>query len=332
MENEALTCRLEGCDGPRSGVCINSLTFEDCPDVISTEQDVDLQQALESPREEMDEVPTGGASSFTELQTDAFLRQQGATLVSVIAPPEVGKTTLLATLYDRLQRGELQAFGFAGSETLRGYEERCHLSRIASNASSADTQRTPLAVTFLHLRIAHGKGTDDFLFADRSGEMFDEALGAVDKFLTFTELERSSVLLFLVDLEVLIANPHAQRSKLQRTFLALQQHGLLDGKRIALVGTKADRIAPDKQDQALAKLESVAAKLAERAPSASEIAAYITAARKRGGQVVAGEGLEELIASLFEERTETSYTLPAGLPSQLTPLDWLIRLVSRLPA
>ena len=332
MENQAFTCRLEGCDGPRSGVCINSLTFEDCPDVIPIEQEADPEEALELPREEIEEVPTGGASSFSESQADAFLRQSGATLIAVIAPPEVGKTTLLATLYDRLQRGELNGLGFAGSETLRGYEQRCHLSRIASNAPVADTQRTPRDVTFLHLRIAHGRGIDDLVFADRSGEMFDEALGAVDNFLGFTELERCGALLFLVDLEIQFANPHEQRSKLQRTILALHQHGLLDGKRIALVGTKADRIAPEKQEEARSKLEDVAAKLTERAPSVSGIAVYMTAARKRGGQVVVAEELEELVASLFEEQSETSYSLPAGSPPLPTPLDRLMGLVSELPA
>ena len=328
MASDELTCRLKGCDGPRSGVCINSLSFEDCPDVVPVEEASIAESETTPPFEDLDEVPTGGVSRFTEIEADAFLRRTDATLVAVIAPPEVGKTTLLATLYERLSRGELPALGFAGSETLRGYEERCHLSRMASNSVAPDTQRTRREVNFLHLRIAHADGVEDVLFSDRSGELFDEALDAVDQFPTFLELRRAGVLLFLLDFELLFRSPHEQRSKLQRTILALHQHGLLDQKSIALVGTKADRIDEKELEAGRLKLADLAANLATRAPNAAWMDTYITAARKRAGEVVAGEGVENLAGALLPSPTNNSFHLPGGSPAIVTPLDRLMRLVT----
>ena len=201
MDLDAYTCRVPGCKGPRSGVCINGLSFDECPDVIPIEDAVqteDVRAIAETLPNAGEMVQTGGVSSLDAAACDALLRARGGTVVGVVAGPEVGKTTMIATMYELIHRGRMPAFRFAGSETLRGYEERCHLARMASNGVSSDTPRTPTSakLSFTHLRLATSSGIKDVIFSDRSGEHFDNVLaspsGIVGTFTTTHGLNAAS--------------------------------------------------------------------------------------------------------------------------------------------
>ena len=210
MDLQAFMCRVNGCGGPRSGTCINSLSFEECPDVVPVP--LEEEQAIESRGGVILEktVPTPGGRSLDAAACDALLRERGGTMIGIVAGPEVGKTTMIGTIYELIHRARMSKFGFAGSETLRGYEERTFLSRMKSNRSAPDTPRTKTLekLSFTHLRLATADGILDVYFSDRSGEHFDNALARPAEFSAFTELLRSQVIIMMVDLQQLMTAPH----------------------------------------------------------------------------------------------------------------------------
>lgn len=322
-------CRLPGCGGPRSGVCINTLPFDECPDVIAADQIDQPAQATE-----VDTVESGrpvmlhGGRSFDVVACDRFLRRAGGTVISIVAAPDVGKTTLIASIYELIQRKRMQDFGFAGSETLRGYEERCFRSRLSSDAAVADTVRTPVSVglQFTHMRVATVTDKREVVFADRSGEHFDRALGRPADFEDFIELHRAEAILLLVDLMLLLKEAHVTVSAVRRLFMAIDQRGLLDGKRVVLVGTKADLAIPTQRSRkAVQAIGQIADEFRMRAGGRFDIDMQIVACRARKGSTVIGEGLEALLAMVLAPQIPAKLPADDSWPPSRTELDQLMR-------
>jgi len=90
---------------------------------------------------------------------------------------------------------------------LPALEERCHLSRIASENPVPDTPRTlykEYEPKYLHIRICLAAVSDklvDFLFTDVSGEMFEHVRDSTDVCKTLTFLKRADNFLLLLDSE-----------------------------------------------------------------------------------------------------------------------------------
>src|SRR5436309_12137608 len=61
-------------------------------------------------------------------------------LIVLAGEPGSGKTTLIASIYEQFLSGPLDEFTFAGSQTLVGFELRCHESRVDSGLSLPDTE------------------------------------------------------------------------------------------------------------------------------------------------------------------------------------------------
>jgi hypothetical protein len=325
------SCRLPGCDGPRSNVCINNLPFEECPDIIELGEGEDAGEQ-EGAGEPGDTVPLTvnlpGGRSLDAAACDALLRRWGGTVVGIVAAPEVGKTTLISTMYELLHRRRMADFGFAGSETLRAYEERCHLARLSSDASAADTQRTKVGagLQFTHLRVATRSGIRDAVFADRSGELFDRALARPADIDDFVELHRADVVILLVDLVLLTSSTHLTVSALRRLFMAMDQRGMLEDRRVLLVGTKADVAMPTPQSRKAAReLAAVAEELNRRARARFRIETHVVACRARKGSTVIGEGLELLLSAVLDPPAPTPPVADDSWPPQRSELDQLIR-------
>lgn len=103
-------------------------------------------------------------------------------LIVVAGPSDCGKTTLITTIYQKFQKGPVNNYNFAGSETLQGFEQRAFLSRVDSNMEEAQTPKTRRGVTdFLHLRVfnSNNKKFTDLLITDFSGEDYSSAIGNV---------------------------------------------------------------------------------------------------------------------------------------------------------
>lgn len=321
------SCRLPGCGGPPSGVCINNFAFDECPDVIQqpgTDEKADAAIAT-SPST----VQLPGGRNLDLADSDALLRHRGGEVVALVAGPDVGKTTLIATMYELLHRRRMTAFRFAGSETLRSYEERCHLARMASNASKPNTNRTPISAkaNFTHLRVGSADRIRDVLFCDRSGEHFENALSRPAEFANFEELHRANTVVLLIDLVRLVSENQVTVSRLRRLFMAMDQNGLLDEKKLLLVGTKADIAMPTTRSRKAEQLlKAVDEELNRRAGGRFQVKYMIVASRARKGSTQAGEGLERLLEEALHPAAKHTPITDETWPADPTELDKLMRI------
>ena len=290
-------CRVRGCGGPASGVCINGLAFDECPNVVPAEE---VKYGNIEGGRRPDFVTIGTSSALTIGEADGFMRANGGTLLALVAGPNVGKTTLSSTIYELVRRGRLPGFGFAGSETIHAFEERCFLSRTASMADTPDTVHTPASadVSFLHLGLALDDGRRaDLLLSDRSGEHFEEALDQPDSFASFVELVRADAVLLLVDAERLEGNHQAEFARIRKLLLAMSYTGVLLGKIICLVVTKTDKLATNVQRSNVeARAQRLMEEIGRRIPSAQTHLQF-TACRATPGHATIGEGVAELMAA-----------------------------------
>ena len=154
------------------------------------------------------ELPEGDA-----LATESAVRVVRAKLTRVVVvagSAGSGKTTLLTSLYESLQEAPVAGYLFAGSETLVGFERRCHEARLGSGRITPHTKRTPPTegLRFLHLRLARTDGTSvpDLLLSDISGEIFDQVKDSTEDCKALTILLRADHLVLLIDGEKL-SNP-----------------------------------------------------------------------------------------------------------------------------
>lgn len=324
--NEVLAgCGQPGCAGPAGGICINKLAFSDCPDVLRIEQ-VPPQEPLRAALS-VERVGTGGCGAMDNVRCDAFLRRCKSSVVAIVAPPEAGKTTLLATMYEMAWRGRLKKYRFAGSETLRGFEERAFLARVASGASHADTPRTSQhEMRFLHLELMDEFDQSTHLVvSDRSGENFEAMLNEPASISSFQEIQRAKTLLLLVDMQAMAINPARPSSTSRRLALAIAQNDLFRGKRMMLVGTKSDLLEPQQAAQVGDELTTLAASLDTRDWGlTSPIGVHVTASRARKGSTEIGFGLDTLIDDMFAIEAIEPASRSFVPPRKGRPLDRLM--------
>jgi Double-GTPase 2 len=152
------------------------------------------------------DLPSGkelDGASTTKLESARPVR-----LVVVAGAVGCGKTTLLTSLYELFQWKAVSGYSFAWSETLPALERRCYLSRIASERSMPDTERTPYGqVRYLHLRVSGedlALGELDLLFTDVSGESFERARDSTLECQRLGFLRQAQHFLLLMDCEKLV--------------------------------------------------------------------------------------------------------------------------------
>jgi hypothetical protein len=152
----------------------------------------------------MIDLPAG--KELDEASAIALASSRPIRWVVIAGPSDSGKTTLLIALYELFHRSPVAGYLFAGSSTLLAFEERCHLSRIASGAANPDTQRTDYTgePAYLHLRVRPSLALHhpvDFLFTDVSGEMFEHARDSTTECKELNFLQRAENFLLLLDCE-----------------------------------------------------------------------------------------------------------------------------------
>ena len=175
--------------------------MSEAEDAISTSDDA----GSDEPESTFVNLPSGYGLDFDEAK---LLTASKPTQVIVVAgPPGSGKTTLVTSLYEMFQWKKFADHLFEASETLPGFEQRCFLSRMASERSVPDTARTPLGnAKYLHLRVCSdadlGKKVD-LLLTDVSGESFRQACDHSEECVQLTFLKRADHLVLLIDGEKL---------------------------------------------------------------------------------------------------------------------------------
>lgn len=98
--------------------------------------------------------------------------------VIVTGEHESGKTTLEVMIYRLFLEGKNEKLMFAGSVTLKGFQERSRKLLKKSGAKKPDVQRTLWTEKkFLHLALCNKKDKKrkNLIFADYAGELFDDA-------------------------------------------------------------------------------------------------------------------------------------------------------------
>jgi hypothetical protein len=180
-----------------------------------------------------------------------FVTLRSRTHLVVLAGAEgSGKTTVLASIYERLNQGTFAGFKFAGSRSLLGFEEVCHLNRLVSGGTQPDTQRTRLTdeTKYYHLAlrgIEPGTSRRDVLLSAMSGELFRMAKDSQEDAERLTYLRRADTIIVLVDGERLAApalRTSAQADAADILESVLDADMVSGSCRVEIVFSKLDRI------------------------------------------------------------------------------------------
>ena len=217
-------------------------------DTVAANADIDATGVIGEAEASFIELFSGAALGATD--AEVITRRSRTHLVAFVGAEGSGKTTLLASIYERLNLGVFAGFKFAGSRSLLGFEEICHLNRLASGGIHPDTQRTRLTddARFYHLAIKSVEPMAvrrDVLISAMSGELFRMAKDSQEDAERLTFLRRADAIVVLVDGDRL-ATP-SQRTSAQADATDILE-SLLDASmvspscRVEVVFSKLDRI------------------------------------------------------------------------------------------
>jgi hypothetical protein len=173
------------------------------------------------------DTPVEETPTFIDLYAGNGLNSQDTDAVTLRAPAHLvvfagavasGKTTVLASVYERLSEGPFAGFQFAGSRSLLGFEQICYLNRLASGGTRPDTPHTPLSdeAAYYHLALRAkepGAQRRHVLLCAISGELFRLATNSREDCERLTFLPRANTIVVLVD-GARLAVP-AQRTRAQ---------------------------------------------------------------------------------------------------------------------
>lgn len=173
---------------------------QDDPDHVAL---ADETEAAE-PSPARDVIELGSGEAMDARQTVAVTGSRRSVVIVLAGPQESGKTTLAATIYEQFHRGPFSGLLFAGSETLVGWERRCHLARLESGGTVPDTERTsrgePMRFLHLALRGAEPSGQKtDILLGDVTGETYTRAMDHEEEARSLVLLRRADWTVVLVD-------------------------------------------------------------------------------------------------------------------------------------
>lgn len=196
------------------------------------------------------------ASSFIDFFSGSVLGPADADAVTLRSPTQLivlagaegsGKTTVLTSIYERFSQGPFAGFQFAGSRSLLGFEEICHLNRITSGNGRPDIQRTVPSeeAAYYHFALAQDGHRHQVLLSAVSGELFRLARDMREDCARLTFLLRANTIVVLVDGARLVVpefreNAVADAAGILSSFLDAKM--LSPHTRVELVFSKMDRI------------------------------------------------------------------------------------------
>lgn len=209
-DKPTIGCSQEDCTVATTGKCLEGLSIEECSHYLPNlnlatveEEDGEVPSIATDVAKVADHIyvaiPYG-----EDLESDTakrIMRCVPTRVVVLAGDVNSGKTTILVSIYEKFIDGMFADYMFAGSDTLPGFERRCHPSRVTSERIKPDTGRTT-GMTLLHLRVKKSGSnghSQEMLFSDISGEDFEAARNSVDFCRQMPILKRADHCLLLFD-------------------------------------------------------------------------------------------------------------------------------------
>lgn len=313
-------CEREGCNPAESG-CIDGLAVSECPRRLRIDPIEDT--LVEEPSDPLVSGPVKvvhNGDAFTFDEADAFLRRRGGRVIAFIGCPDVGKTTAAVMLYEMAKRRKLGAFRFAGSRTIRGFQERAHLALFSSGNKVPDTPRTPVSKppSFLHLELlgrdaANGELRLNLLLSDRTGEDFLRAIEKPSLVLSYPEIERADCHVILVDGKRLADTDDGPRhlNQVRRLIRALADNKAFStSDLLQLALTKHDEVLKSPNaDGAFARFSLIVASAKNYVPTSVRVTEHKLAARPLTQDLALGDGLISMLNDWLPCLRPRHYTL-----------------------
>lgn len=252
-----------------------------------------------------------------------------ATVVVLMGNSDCGKTTLLASLYERFGLGRLAGHWFLGSRTLHGFEMRCHRSCFGEGpGGGSDGHTAGDAPPWLHLRTSRQERPREIyelLLGDFSGDHHSKPIADGSRKATeFTALRRADHVCVTID-GGRMSNPARQEAEQRFTRdllngLLRDSEALASPSAISFVVTKWDLI--DASETGRDSIESLFSELRELVPEGDRVGFLETAARSSTPNFPIGYGVGDLL-SRWTDRPALHIRHP--LPSGPEPTDPLYR-------
>lgn len=265
-------------------------------------------------------IDVGAAADEIELLDGKGLSPDDCTAIARSSVPKVlffagtansGKTTLLSTLYMLFQRGSFCNYNFAGSATLIGFEERTHLSRVASRSVYAAVPRTRHDPEMLHLRVRpidDRHSPTELLMCDLPGESFREAKDSGEACLRLPVIRRADHVVLLIDGEKIVDSTRRQQARNDATGLltSLVLNGVLpSSSAVDIIFTKWDMV-----------------ELCSEAQKATDFAAFLEEdLRRLFGTKVCELRFGRVAAYTVEAKYELGFGLKALFPAWAAPVE-----------
>lgn len=166
---------------------------------VAEQPTVDEALAASSP----DEATFHAGGALSGRGALSIAAQRRTSVVVLAGAVRSGKSTILASLYERFGRGPVGGHLFAGSRTVPGFERLCHRGRQKSGADRPGMEHTHhAAFPWLHLcvkRAGYSGPPRDLLLADMSGEHFEDLLAGKKEVRDIPELWRADHICLLLD-------------------------------------------------------------------------------------------------------------------------------------
>ncbi len=222
-------CDQALCKVKMDGKCLESLELSECPHFYFDEE-TDIDEAENTPNTTVlksKSIPLFNGAELNMVNTTLVTYQYPCENIIILGDSDSGKTTFLATIFDILQKGPLEGIYFAGSYTQVGFESRCHLSRISSEAAHADTEKTnSKELNFLHLALkvkpALQRPAVHFLISDISGERLQNARDSSSAMKELTPLKFADRIVVMLDGNK-IANKRTREASLFDSYTLLKR-------------------------------------------------------------------------------------------------------------
>lgn len=313
-------CRQTDCTVSHDGRCLDGFgTVTECPHFVhrsstgEVEPRPDENEAAACQADEGGKTVALAPGNDLDMESVSTVMRGNITRVVLIGgAADSGKTTLLTSIYESLQKGPFAQYRFAGSYTLLGFERRCHRARITSERSSPDTARTPLpeGVRFLHLRlrpVSKSQSSEDLLLADMAGEMFRLLRDSTEECRRMAVLGRADHFVLLLD-GAKLAEPALRSNAFNDASVLLRScldSGSLDAETLVDVVISKEDVVRRAQDQAalstyLAHVEATLyRRFGERLPKLR--IEHVAARPDAGSPLPFAYGLDRLLPRWVEE-------------------------------